>query len=316
MRKITVVGHRNPDTDSIVTSLVLGVLLKKRGKQILGFSDFKVETGRAGELNKETKFVLNYFNQETPALIENIQDKEVFLVDCGKPEQSIEGLEESRIVAVLDHHRMGGIKTSSPIFYRAEPQGSSSTILTKMFLENNISLNKKQAGLLLAGVLSDTLNLSSPTTTQKDKEVVKILSKISGEKPEKLAGEMFKAKSDISDIPTQELVRKDYKEYEADGLKFGIGVWETTNPSQIEERKKEIISSLKKLKKERKLKLLFFASVDILKREAKLFLVGEKEKEIAQRVFKKEEKSSLIFLPGVVSRKKQILPPLINFLKK
>ncbi len=316
MKQVIIVSHKNTDTDSVVVTLVLAEFLKKTKEPILGFSDFVPEPKRTGGLNKETEFVLNYFKQDIPPLIKNIEGKKVFLVDHSSYEQAVEGIKKAEIVGVLDHHKIGDIKTSSPIFYRAEPLGSSSTLLAKMFLEKEISLDKKEAGLLLSGILSDTLNLSSPTTTEEDKRIVKKLSDISQEKPDKLIAKMFEAKSDINDISSEELVEKDYKEFEVSGKRFGIGVWETTNPSQIEKRKKEILSALNKLKKERNLQLIFFASVNVLKAESILYLPNKEEKEIAEKVFEKKEKDNLILLPLVVSRKKQILPPIIKFLEK
>ncbi len=315
MKLIIVIGHKNPDTDSIVSALVLADFLKKVKKPILGFSDFKIKPARAGSLNKETKFVLDYFKQKPPVLVNNLKNKDVILVDHGEFSQSAKGIEQANIVGVLDHHRLGGIKSISPIFYRSEPIGSTSTIIAKMFLENNLSFDKKTAGLLLAAILSDTFKLTSPTTTNEDKEIVKILIKISKEDINKLAQKIFEAKSDIKDMSMGELVSKDYKEYKDGKISFGIGVCEITHPQKIKEKKEEIFSALKKLKKKRKVKLMFFAVVDILKKNSEIFLLGEKEKLVAEKVFKKKAKGNLLFLSGVVSRKKQINPLLMNFLE-
>ncbi len=313
--KINIIGHKNPDTDSIVSSIILkDVLEKKKGP--FNLDNFQFKATRSGKLNKETKFVLSRFKEKAPSLVKSGKKKKVFLVDHGSYEESIKNIEEAEIFGVLDHHRLGGINTSCPIFYRAEPLGATSTILAKIFFENNISLSKKKAGMLLAGILSDTLNLTSPTTTKTDKKIAEKLSEISGEDKEKLSQKMFQEKSDISDISFSDLIKKDYKEFESSGTKFGIGVWETTNTEKIKEKKKEIISALKKFKKERKLDFLFFASVNILKKESDLFLIGEKESEASKVVFKKKINENIMFLPDVVSRKKQILPPLFNHFKK
>lgn len=312
--KINIIGHKNPDTDTVVSSMVLADILRKK-KGPFDFYNSEIEAKRTGKLNKETEFVLGKFKQKVPSLIKSAKKKNVFLVDHGGYEESIENIEESNIVGVLDHHRLGGISTSSPIFYRSEPLGATSTILAKIFFENNISLTKNQAGLLLAGILSDTLNLTSPTTTKTDKKTVEKLSLISKEDPKKLAEKMFEAKSDISSISLEELIGKDYKKFESGGTKFGIGVWETTSPKKIKENKEKILSVMKKFKKKNKIDLMFFASIDILNNESDLFLLGEEEKRIAEKVFNKKSKDDLIFLPKVVSRKKQLVPPLLEFLK-
>lgn len=316
MRSIIVIGHKNPDTDSIVSSIVFADFLKKVKKPILGFSDFKIKPARAGFLNKETKLVLNYFKQKPPVLINNLKNKDVVLVDHGEFNQSAEGIGQANIVGVLDHHKLGGIKSASPIFYRSEPIGSTSTIIAKMFLENNLSFDKKTAGLLLAAILSDTLKLTLSTTTNEDKEIVKILAKISKEDINKLAQKIFEAKSDIKNVSMGELVSRDYKEYDGGEISFGIGVCETVRPKEIKEKKEEIFYALKKLKKKRKVELMFFVVIDILKKNSEVFLLGKKEKLVAEKVFKKKAKGSLLFLSDVASRKKQMVPPIVSFLEK
>lgn len=311
MKPLFIIGHKNPDTDSIVSSLILS----KKIKRIISFDNLKPEARSLGELNKETKFVLNYFKEKNPLLIKNGRKKNVFLVDHGEYGQSVEGVEEAEIIGVIDHHKIGGIKTESPIFYRAEPLGSTATILTKIFQGKNIKLTKKEAGLLLAAIISDTLNLTSPTTTREDKKAVSFLSKISGENPATLAKEMFKAKSDISNISSENLIKNDYKDFESSGIKFGVGVCETTNQEEVKKRREEIVSCLSKIKKEYKVSFIFFALIDILKNNTELFFI-EEEKKTAEKIFKKRSKNNSIYLPGVSSRKKQILPPIINFLKK
>lgn len=316
MKTIIIIGHQNPDTDSIVAPLALAVFFKKIKKPFLGFSDFKTKVVRAGNLNKETKFILNYFQKKKPPLIKSLAKKNVFLIDHGDYEQAAEGIRRANIVGILDHHKLGGIKTALPIFYRAEPIGSSSTIIAKMFFENNLSLDKKIAGLLLAGIISDTLEFASPTTTQEDKETAKILAKISEEKIDKLSKKMFEAKSDISGISLDKLVAADYKEFKAGRIDFAIGVHETTSPEKLMEIKEKLFSALKRSKKKRKMDLTFFALIDILKKNSTLFVLGEKEKDVAQGVFKKKAKDNLIFLSDIVSRKKQILPPILKFFEK
>ena len=315
MKSIIITGHKNPDTDSIVSALIFSEFLKIVKKPLIGFSNFRIKAGRAGTLNKETKFILDYFKQKQPVLIKSLKNKNVILVDHAEYGQAIDGIEKAEIIAIIDHHKLGGIRTAMPIFYRAEPLGSTATILAKMFLENDISITKKTAGLILAAILSDTLKLTSPTTTKEDERIVKILVKISKENINKLSEKMFKAKSDIKGISSAELVSGDYKEYKSKGVNFGFGVWETTNPQAIKPKKQEIFCALKNLKKKRKMSLVFFSVVDILQKNSEIFLLGEQEKLIAEKIFKKKSKENLLFLPDVVSRKKQMAPPIINFLE-
>jgi len=316
MKELIIIGHKNPDTDSIVASLVFGNFLKKNKLLPIPLSNFKIKVGYSGILNKEVVFVLNYFKEKKPSLIKSLKGKNVFLIDHGDYEQSIEGVEEANIVGVLDHHKLGGIKTQAPIFYRAEPLGSTSTILAKMFFENATPLTKKEAGLLLTGIISDTLKFTSPTTTKEDKDIAYVLAEISKEDITKLSKKMFEAKSDISDISPDKLVTMDYKEFKTKGIKFAIGVHETVLPEKIFSIKGKIFQALERLKKKRKQKLMFFVVIDILKKNGTLFLLSEKETKIAKKVFGKQVKDNLMLLPGVVSRKKQILPKILKFLEE
>ena len=303
-KKTIIIGHKSPDTDAIVSVLVFAKLL----------GDFAL-AARAGEINKETKFVLSFFKEKQPVLVKSLKNKKVFLLDHNNPEEAVDGFEQAELVGVIDHHYLSGIQTSSPIYYRAEPIGSSSTIIAKIFKEKNIKLTKKQAGLLLAGVISDTLLFTSPTCTEEDRKIAKELTRISGVKPKELAQKMFKAKSDITGISISALVVKDYKEFKSGNTRFGIGVWETTLPEAVKAKKEQIFPALEKKKETAKLDFIFFALVDIVRQKSELFLL-DKEKKVAEKVFKGEILNNLMLLKGVVSRKKQILPPLVRYFSK
>ncbi len=311
MKQIIVIGHKNPDTDTVITPILLSELINSIQKPVEGQAVARV----SGEINKETQFLLDYFKQAVPEQIESLSGQDVFLVDHGEFAQSPTGVEKANLVGVLDHHKMGGISTILPIFYRAETKGSSATIAAEMFLENGVSLDKRQAGLLLGAIISDTLNFVSPTTTEDDKKIAEKLAQIAGEDMNKLAEKMFEAKSDISGMTAKELITKDYKTHEAGGKKFSIGIWETVKPEKVEQIQKEIFSALKQVKKESSLDLIFFSLIDVLKQESKMFLL-EEEKNVAEAAFGKTSEEGFLVLPGVISRKKQILPAIINFLEK
>jgi len=303
---IYLVSHKNPDTDSIVSSLVMKCFLEKSGQ--------KVKVCRIGKVNKETTYILNYLKEKAPALIKNVAGKKLFLVDHNEIEHGGKGMEKAEIIGILDHHRLGGIETVFPIFSRTEPLGSTSTLVFKVFKEKGLTLQKKQAVLLLAGIISDTLKFISPTTTNEDKKFAKELEKISGENINKLAKEMFKARFDVSGTNLKDLLTKDYKEFKLGKTVVGIAVWETPSPQGILGRKTKIIEGLKKIKKQRKIDLIYFGTLDIFKKECKLFLISEKERRIAEKAFGKKEKDNIIYLPGVISRKKQIVPKFAKVL--
>jgi manganese-dependent inorganic pyrophosphatase len=316
MKTLIVIGHKNPDTDSIAAAFALAELLNRKPKCLFWFSNFKAEAGRAGSLNKETEFVFDYFQAEIPCLIKNIGRKNVFLVDHNEPGQSPAGIEKANVLGVIDHHSLGGLTTASSVFYHAEPVGSTSAIVAKMFLKNKVALDKKTAGLLLAAILSDTLQFTSPTATSEDKKTAEILAGIAKERMGELSKKMFKAKSDIEGISIQKLISQDYKEFQVGKTIFGFGVWETADPSQIEAVKERIFSALARFKKKQGTDLMFFALVDILEKKSKIFLLGEEEKLTAEKAFRKKVDGDFLFLPGVVSRKKQMVPHLKKFLSK
>jgi len=300
-------GHKNPDTDSIVSAIVIANYFNKINK--------KAKAVRVGKINKETEFVLKQVKIKTPALIKSLAGREVFLVDHNELTQIGDGVEFAEIVGVLDHHRLGGgIKTEKPIYFRIEPIGCTSTLIFKLFQEKGFALNKKQAFLLLCAILSDTLKFNSPTTTKEDIKIAKKLSKISGWNINNLAKKMFKAKSDISGINFKNLLLMDFKKYDEKDINFGIAVHETVLPEMILEKKQKILKLLPQIKKQKKLDLIFFAVVDIIKKQTFMFVVGEKEKSVVEKGFKKKAKDDLVFLPGVVSRKKQIAPEIIKSL--
>lgn len=305
---IYLISHKNPDTDSIVSSLIMKDFLEKTGE--------KITACRLGKINKETAYVLKYLKEKAPTLITNAVGKKVFLLDHNEMEQSCKGLDKAEIVGIFDHHRLGGLETTGPIFCRIEPLGSTSTLVFKIFKEKYFTINKKQAALLLCGIISDTLKFISPTTTEEDKKIAEELEKISGENIDKLAAGMFKIRFDISGINIKDLLIKDYKEFKLGNLMVGIAAWETPSPKEIIEKKSEIIKELKKMKKRRRVDLIYFGTLDILKRECNLVVIGEKEKKTAEKAFGKKEKENIIYLPGVISRKKQIVPKFTNVLGK
>lgn len=306
MNQYIIAGHINPDTDSVVSSIVYSEFKNKKGQ--------KATACLAGRLNKETEFVLNYFKIKKPQKIKTLANKKVILVDHGSFNEAYRGIEKAEIVEVIDHHKMSGLVTAETIFYRTEPVGSTSAIIAKIFTEEKIPLNKKRAGLLLCGIISDTLNLTSPTTTTCDKKIAFELAKISKININAIAEKMFNAKSNLSGKSADEIISADYKKFEAGKATFGFGVCETTDPECLFKKEKIIIKALDEKKTRDNLDLIFFAIVDILKQKSFLYLVGEKEKNIAEKAFKTKTGGNSAILPGIVSRKKQMLPPILKIL--
>ncbi|PIZ01128.1 manganese-dependent inorganic pyrophosphatase [bacterium (Candidatus Howlettbacteria) CG_4_10_14_0_8_um_filter_40_9] len=299
--KTYIVGHKNPDTDSIVSAIALSELEKKLGKDYL--------PARAGDLNRETEFVLKRFGFEIPEIIP-AGEKEVILVDHNEPSQIHENIKENEIKTIFDHHKLGGLSTNKAISIRVKPLGSTSTIIAKLFKDKNIEPSKEVAGILIAGIISDTLNFTSPTNRDVDRKMAEELNIIAGLNLDEFGTEMFKAKSDISGIDTRELISMDYKIFDMKGKKVGIGVWETVLPEVILEREQEILKELEKKKQSDSVGLIYFAAVDIINYKSSLFVVGDEEKVVAEKAFGVKVENSLAELEGIVSRKSQIAPPI------
>ncbi|HIQ49707.1 MAG TPA: manganese-dependent inorganic pyrophosphatase [Nanoarchaeota archaeon] len=295
---IWVIGHKNPDTDSIVSAIVYA-------KKI------NAKPARAGKLNPETEFVLQKFGIEAPELKEKIEKNEkVVIVDTNNKEELIPI--EGEIIEIIDHHRLfGNLSTANPIEVCIKPVGSTSTIIAERFINN---LTKEEAGLLLSGILSDTVIFKSPTTTEKDKEIAKKLAEIAGiENIESFGIELKSKASQLSDNPKENVLR-DFKITEINNTKFGIGQVEIIGYEKVMERKQEYLEAMEEIRKEKNLDFVLFMVTDIIDEGTKLLIVGENPEKIA-KAFEKELKDGYIYLPKVMSRKKQIMPVLYEKFK-
>lgn len=308
MKKIAIVGHKNPDTDTVVSSLIA----EHYHKNVLK-TDAKAY--RTGELNNETKFVLERFSVPAPPVIKKAsKDASFVLVDHNELSQAVDGLELGQIERIIDHHKVN-LQTEAPIFLRVDPIGSTSSVLARMYQESGKKIPANIAKLILAGILSDTLDLTSPTTTDTDRKLVKELNKIAKLDLKAFVKELFSAKSSLKGISLETLISQDYKLFEMGKKKVGIAAWETTMPDSVLAQKGKIMKLLLEKKAKEKVDLIIFMLVDILDQSSRLFLVGEEEQAVLEKVFSGEIVEDEMLLPGVVSRKKQIVPQLTESLK-
>ena len=302
MEEMIVFGHKSPDTDTICSAIVMSDLQKRLGKN--------VKAVRLGELNKETEFALNYLNVEKPELVEELAEgQQVILVDHNEFAQSAKNIENAKIRMVVDHHRICDFQTAEPVFYRAEPVGCTSTVLFKMYKENGLEIDKTIAGLMLSAIISDTLLLKSPTKTEEDEKAVKELAQIAGLDYEAYGLEMLKAGTDLSDFSAEELIRLDCKECALNDKKAKIAQVNTADIAEMMTRKAEIEAAMNKDIEANGLDLFVFAITDIINSNSQAIVLG-KNTEIFEKGFGKTLEDNTAFLPGVVSRKKQILPVL------
>lgn len=308
MSKVVVFGHKNPDTDSITSAIVYAYL-----KQQLGVD---AEAVRLGEINNETKYALEKFGFEPPRLISNVAEEtsEVILVDHNERQQSADGIENVKILEVIDHHRIANFQTSDPLLYRAEPVGCTATIINKLYKENGVAIKKEIAGLMLSALISDSLLFKSPTCTEQDVAAARELAEIAGVEPEKYGLEMLKAGADLSDKSVEQLISLDAKEFEMGNYKVVVAQVNAVDTNDVLVRQKDIEAALNKEIAERNLDLFLFVVTDILTNDSVGLALGSKT-DAVEKAFNVQLDNNTALLKGVVSRKKQIIPVLTDTLK-
>lgn len=302
-QKILVVGHKTPDTDSICSAIVYADYLRKKGKKAVAV--------RAGEINPETKFVLKYFQFTSPKLLESAKGKKIILVDHNEKTQSPADIEAAEILEVIDHHKIA-FEYSLPIFFHTEPLGATATILAKKyFSDQKVKISKQMAGLLLSAILSDTIALHSPTTTKEDIEVAKKLAKIAKIKDiEKFGIEIKKKKATLQGMDPQSIIFSDFKTFDFSGKKVGIGQIEVCDLKEGRERKEALISKMKEILEKESYTLILLMITDIIKMASEILAVGQLE--YLEKAFGKKVENNCLYLEGVVSRKKEVVPPLMK----
>ena len=298
---ILVFGHKNPDTDTICSAIAYAELKNKLGKD--------VKAVRLGEINEETKYALNYFKVEKPELVENVAGKEIILVDHNERTQTAEGFEEAKVLELIDHHRISNFNVDEPLYARLEPVGCTATIILKLFKENNFVPSKETAGLMLSAIISDTLLFKSPTCTECDVKAGKELAEIAGVNTDEYGLEMLKAGTALGDKSEAELLNMDMKIFEIDGSKIGVAQVNTVNESEVLERKEKLLAEIDNIIAKEGLKFFMFAITNILSNNSVALVSGDGN-DIIEKAFGEKVDSNLVTLKGVVSRKKQIIPPL------
>ena len=243
--------------------------------------------------------------------IANHKKKQCILVDHNSYMQSATGIEEADIVEVIDHHNIGNVGTTMPINFRNMPLGSTNTVLYLMYKENNIEITKEIAGLMLSGILSDTLILTSPTTTDIDREIVPKLAKIAGVDYQKYGKEMIKAGSSLEGKTPEDVIYTDFKTFPCNNEKIGLSQFSTVNVDEIKAQEKDYIKTLQDLTKKEGYYILAFFVTDVLENGSYMYY-NEEAKDILKESFGLKEINQGTYLPGVVSRKKQILPVILN----
>ncbi|MEK3711868.1 manganese-dependent inorganic pyrophosphatase [Bacillus sp. FSL K6-1005] len=305
MEKILIFGHQNPDTDTICSAIAYADLKNKLG--------FNAEPVRLGQVNGETQYALDYFKQESPRLVETAANEVngVILVDHNERQQSIKDIEDVQVLEVIDHHRIANFETAEPLYYRAEPVGCTATILNKMYKENNVTIEKEIAGLMLSAIISDSLLFKSPTCTDQDVAAAKELAEIAGVDAEEYGLNMLKAGADLSKKTVEELISLDAKEFTLGSKKVEIAQVNTVDIEDVRKRQAELEAVISKVVAEKNLDLFLLVITDILENDSLALAIGNEANKV-EKAFNVTLENNTALLKGVVSRKKQVVPVLTD----
>lgn len=305
MSKILVFGHQNPDTDAIASSYAWAYLEREAfGRQ--------AECVALGEPNEETRFALDYFGVSSPRVVTSAKAEgvaQVVLTDHNEFQQSISDIAEVEVIAVVDHHRVANFETANPLYMRLEPVGSASSIVFRAFKETGTDLPKAIAGLLLSGLISDTLLLKSPTTHETDSAVARELADIAGVDLEDYGLALLKAGTNLASKSAEELIDIDAKTFELDGNKVRIAQVNTVDITEVLERQDAIEAAMTSMISANGFSDFVLMITDIVQSNSEILAIGSHMDKV-EAAFNFKLMNNHAFLEGAVSRKKQVVPQL------
>jgi manganese-dependent inorganic pyrophosphatase len=300
-----VFGHKSPDTDSTGSPILWAWYLN----EVKGGD---AEAVLLGEPNTEAAFLLSKWDLPKPRIISDVEDGQAcVVVDTNNPAELPANINGADVQAIIDHHKLvGGLETKGPIDITIRPLACTATIMVDLMGDDAAKMPEAMKGAALTCILSDTLEFRSPTTTEHDRAVAEKLAADLGISIPDYAAEMFAAKSDVSAFSDAELLRMDSKEYEVGGKKFRVSVLETTAPATVLDRKASLMDSMSTVAAEDGVDQVLLFVVDILNEEATLLVPNDLVKALAEKSFGASVAGDAVVLPGVMSRKKQIIPNL------
>lgn len=301
------IGHKNPDTDSVISAIAAADIYCRRGREVVA--------GAQGVPAPETMFAIEKFGLSVPALVTDVRDCTLYLVDFSDLGQAPANMSTAAVAGIVDHHKLGDVTTSAPLEAWIWPVGCTATVLKNMYDFYHIEIPRNIAGGMLCAILSDTVMFKSPTCTEQDRNALEELATISGvDDPIALGMEMFRVKSSIEGTAVQELVSRDYKDFNMNGKKIGIGQLELIDISMLDEIKKDIYEEIAKLKTEGRHSVLFLLT-DIMKEGSELLVVSD-DPALVEEAFSVKLNGNSAWLPGVMSRKKQVVPNVEKLFKR
>ena len=309
MSSIIVVGHKNPDNDAI--SAAVGYAYLKNELARRAGEEAVFEPVRLGPLPPETEWIMGERGIEQPRLIESVPEgAKVILVDHNEMLQSVDGLNTDDLVEVVDHHRLGGLTTAQPLRYNAMPVGSTCAIVAREFDIEGIEMPKAIAAVLLGAMLTDTVIMKSPTTTNFDRDIIAKTAEFVGVDPVEYGMSIFKCRSNPAELPVDKIVNADAKEFElSNGNKVYIGQFETVDLQAVLGREAEIREAIKALVAEKGYQFVLFFATDILAEGSQFICEGDTE--FVNKVFGIDVTGKSVWMPGVLSRKKQVAAPIL-----
>ncbi|MCF7513957.1 manganese-dependent inorganic pyrophosphatase [Pseudoalteromonas sp. L23] len=297
-----VVGHKIPDSDSICGAIALAYLKNQIGEEAI--------PTRLGEVSPETQFILDRFGFEAPELKMSYAGEDVYIVDHTEKTQAPDDIDKATVVGVVDHHKLGDLTTSTPLECWIRPVGCSNTIIKMMYDFYDVEIPANIAGIMMCAILSDTVIFKSPTCTTADIKCVEALAKIAGvDDAKELGMEMFKVKSAVEGTPIRDLVMRDFKDFNMNGNLVGIGQLEVVDLAVFDKIKDELHADIAKLKEEGNRHSVMLLLTDIMKEGSQMLIASDDEAIIA-KAYDIEPEASKVWLDGVLSRKKQVVPPL------
>jgi len=301
--KNLVFGHQKPDTDSIASAISMANLQTNIGNYSESF--------RLGNINRETEFALKTFSIDTPELLEQVNENDdVIMVDANEFAQSAEGIEKANIKMIVDHHRLN-LQTTNPVFCMAEPVGCTSTILYKLYNQNDVKVSPEMAGIMLSAIVSDTLLFKSPTSTEQDKFIAGKLSDIAGLDMYDYGYRMLKAGTNLDGYTAKEIINTDSKPFDKNGVKFVISQINSADVDSVFEKQKEIETAIENEILLNNLDCYVFMVTDILNASSKTIVLGNR-RDLFERAYETKLFNNTAILEGVVSRKKQVLPKILD----
>jgi len=297
---IYICGHKIPDSDSIIGAIAMAYLQEKLGNKAIAV--------RQGDINLESQYILDKFNLEAPIFKDSFANEDIFLVDYNNYTEAPSDLKDANIIGIVDHHKLGGLITSNPLDVWIRAVGCSNTIVKEIFDYYEIEIPKNLAGAMMCAILSDTVIFKSPTCTKVDTKVCKQLAQIANiEDYKELGLEMFKVKSQVEGVPFRDLVKRDFKEFNMNGVKVGIGQLEVVDLSIFDTMKDDLIDDIKALKEEEGFDTVLLLLTDIMIMGSQI-LVSTNSLDVVQKAWDIKVENNQFWLDGCLSRKKQVVP--------